>query len=187
MRLGIVDKVEQLAQKAESTSHDTSAAATSSSVSAPIDILAVGNTQEPMDAEPSPPTTIEPPPTTKTSTSTPAIPDALRPLTSSSLAAATTPAERSGQSTPSMSLVSDLSDAPSQRQRVQELAKELWTTYLCETHRKPREPFVRLRDLSANLQRCVAQCSRDQSNFKLAAEVSIEQNLVGTLNWFAAA
>ncbi|KAI6211923.1 HECT-type E3 ubiquitin transferase [Aphelenchoides besseyi] len=57
--------------------------------------------------------------------------------------------------------------AEAQRQKIQELAKELWESHLKDARNKPRDVFVELRHVSEELQKCVNDCSKNQENFDL--------------------
>ncbi|KAI6206878.1 HECT-type E3 ubiquitin transferase [Aphelenchoides besseyi] len=57
--------------------------------------------------------------------------------------------------------------AEAQRQKIQELAKELWESHLKDARNKPRDVFVELRHVSEELQKCVNECSKNQENFDL--------------------
>ncbi|KAI6223048.1 HECT-type E3 ubiquitin transferase [Aphelenchoides fujianensis] len=54
-----------------------------------------------------------------------------------------------------------------QRQKIHELAKDLWETHLKDARNKPRDVFVELRSVSEELQKCAEECTRDQENFQL--------------------
>lgn len=64
-------------------------------------------------------------------------------------------------------------EAETKRQKVFELAKDLWDTYLKEAHNKPREVFVQLRTAAIELKECVEVCARDQENFSTEEAVGI--------------
>ncbi|KAI6238131.1 HECT-type E3 ubiquitin transferase [Aphelenchoides fujianensis] len=54
-----------------------------------------------------------------------------------------------------------------QRQKIHELAKDLWETHLKDARNKPRDVFVELRSVSEELQKCAEECTREQENFQL--------------------
>lgn len=62
--------------------------------------------------------------------------------------------------------------AEAQKQKVQELAKELYDVYLKETQNKPREVFVELQSAAVELLRRVRELARNQDNLAKGEKVS---------------
>lgn len=62
-------------------------------------------------------------------------------------------------------------DADAKRQRVYELAKDLWDTYLKDAHNKPREVFVQLRQAAQELKDHVEVCAKNPEDFTTEEKV----------------
>jgi hypothetical protein len=63
-------------------------------------------------------------------------------------------------------------EAETKRQKVHQMAKDLWDTYLKEAQNKPREVFVQLRNAAQELKDKVEICARNQEDFSNADVVS---------------
>jgi cell division septum initiation protein DivIVA len=72
-------------------------------------------------------------------------------------------------------------EAETKRQKVFELAKDLWDTYLKEAHNKPREVFVQLRNAAQELKEQVERCARNQEDFSTAEAVSFLKSIMNEI------
>lgn len=68
-----------------------------------------------------------------------------------------------------------------QKQKIFELAKELWDRHLKEEHNKPREIFVELSALAQSLNESVKKCAKNQEDTSNSQEVSELENFQGAL------